>query len=144
MESEHGKEGNMRANKRWMWSIIILGVAGSIGGCAVQRERARQTVAMQASSEVGTAPGGVAAAAAPAPSAGAPPAVPASRPARHSSDEPAAEEQKGATLDALAENRADRYLIRNATLAIEVRDARQASAALVTAVRAAGGYVADT
>jgi len=51
---------------------------------------------------------------------------------------------KSVTLTALQESRPDRYLIRNATLSIEVRDARQASRTLIAAVGAARGYVSDT
>jgi Domain of unknown function (DUF4349) len=48
------------------------------------------------------------------------------------------------TLEALAESERDRYLIKDATLTLEARDVRKASAALVAAVRDARGYVSDT
>jgi hypothetical protein len=51
---------------------------------------------------------------------------------------------KEVILTALQESRPDRYLIRNATLTLEVRDARQASRALIAAVAAAWGYVAES
>jgi hypothetical protein len=47
-------------------------------------------------------------------------------------------------LAALSDSERDRYLIKNATVTIEARDARKASTALVAAVRAARGYLADT
>lgn len=47
------------------------------------------------------------------------------------------------SLTALADSRPDRYLIRDATLSMEVRDVRQASRQLVSAVEAASGYLSD-
>lgn len=47
-------------------------------------------------------------------------------------------------LTALQESRPDRYLIRNATLTVEVKDARHAARALIAAVGAARGYVAES
>jgi hypothetical protein len=51
---------------------------------------------------------------------------------------------KPKTVTSLQESRPDRYLIRNATLSVEVRDARQASRTLIAAVEAARGYVAES
>jgi hypothetical protein len=48
------------------------------------------------------------------------------------------------TLAALSDTERDRYLIKNATITMEARDVRRASTALVAAVQAARGYVADT
>src|SRR5207244_13437527 len=57
---------------------------------------------------------------------------------------PAAPQANPHPILTLASSRPDRYLIRNANLTIEARDTRQASLQLVTAVQAAGGYVADS
>jgi hypothetical protein len=54
------------------------------------------------------------------------------------------EATKAPALTALTESRPDRHLIKNATLTLEARDVRQASTQLITATRAARGYVADT
>jgi uncharacterized protein DUF4349 len=74
------------------------------------------------------------------------PAVAGLAAAKSTSDtavEPSADSAKVLTLTALEENRPDRYLIRNATLTIETKDARRASIQLASAARAAGGYVSD-
>ena len=48
------------------------------------------------------------------------------------------------TLTSLADSRPDRYLIKDATVTLEVKDARQAARALDAGVVAARGYVSDT
>jgi len=49
--------------------------------------------------------------------------------------------QAGVNLAILADSQPDRYLIKDASLTIEVDDARAASDALLTIVKGAGGYV---
>jgi hypothetical protein len=56
----------------------------------------------------------------------------------------AAPAAKPKPLSGLQESRPDRYLIRNATLTLEVRDARHASRVLIAAVGPARGYVAES
>jgi hypothetical protein len=57
---------------------------------------------------------------------------------------PAAQPSRALALREIAESRPHRHLIRNASLTLEARDARQAAAQLVAAARAAGGYVSDS
>ena len=54
---------------------------------------------------------------------------------------PSEDKQAGISLAALADSQPDRYLIKDAVLAIEVDDARAGSDALVAIVKGAGGYV---
>lgn len=136
METELVKEGMMRLRNRWVWAIIFALVV-SVGGCAA-RERVGVASQDNNSGRVTFVKD----------EASGPPASPEASVSAHRRADMegayAAESQKGTTLATLAESRVDRYLIQNATLSLEVKDARQASSALVTAVRAAGGYVADT
>jgi hypothetical protein len=137
MKTEHCEEGKMKSSRWWVW--IVIGAALIVGGCAARRERAEVASQGQYRGMVSSVPGKV----------GGPPASPGAVAAPEaratgSSDAPATDDRKSATLGAPAESRPDRYLIKNATLSLEVRDARQASQALVAAVQAAGGYVADT
>jgi Domain of unknown function (DUF4349) len=137
METEHGEEDTMRSTRRWVWAVII-GIVVSVGGCAAQRERARVASQEQYNGRVSLE----------SETANGPPAFRAAfAPARRANaggGDRAAAAQDDATLATLAESRPDRYLIKNATLSLEVQDARQASTALVAAVQTAGGYVADT
>src|SRR3989442_1733010 len=120
----------MKRNNRWVWGLA-LGAAVASGGCSGARERAGYARGLVLEAHGRTIAG------LPASYAGGPPG---GRGAASGHASPA----KSVTLTALQESRPDRYLIRNATLSIEVRDARQASRALIAAVGGARGYVSDT
>jgi hypothetical protein len=107
--------------KRWAW-VVVMTAAAIISGCGAAREKARgrSQLASIAREQAYSGQFGMGARA------------------------PAERTGEGVTLAQLADSRPDRYLIKNATLTIEARDARQASTQLVAAVQGAGGYVSNT
>jgi hypothetical protein len=110
----------------WCWGCIALVV---MSGCS--RPAPTLSAAGRQLARVAGYPGG-------------PPGSPASEKAEPASDEPTEGTAKAATFTQLAEGQPDRYLIRNGTLSLEVKDARSAAAALVAGVRAMRGYVASS
>lgn len=130
----------MRPRDQWA-GMLMIAAAMAVGGCS--REMApmqAQGLAMEVQ-QVAKLPGPAARpSVVDSPAAGGPPGGPSSGAIAGFNVPPAA---KSSTLTALQESRPDRYLIRNATLTVEVRDARQAARTLIAAVGAARGYVAE-
>jgi hypothetical protein len=142
-KSRNFKGHEMAFERRFLWTVIP-GLALLLGGCMAAR---------LGSSRMTSGGYGGPGARSPAPqgqAAHAPRdegrAVSVARTglAATAADEPTTGTTPVLNLAVLSDSERDRYLIKNATVTIEARDVRKASTALVAAVRAARGYLADT
>src|SRR5437016_3841689 len=122
----------MRLLRQYTWVVLVSAIV-AVSGCSATRkaEEYASQPASVAESPAASGPGGLTGA------AGRPPAAPglASRLALlgPSSNKPTSGAPNALTIAAISESAPERYLIKDARIALEVADVRRASASLLAA-----------